>query len=125
MIIGIGTDIIEIHRIEEAMGKTPSFFEKIFTEKERIHYKENHKKVESLAGFFAAKEAVSKALGTGFRGYTPCDIEVIPDELGKPEIVLLGGAKERGIHLGVKRIFVSISHCREYATAYVVLEGGN
>ena len=65
MIIGIGTDIIEISRIEKAILNTSTFVNKVYTEKEQTYYKEKHKKVETLAGLFAAKEAVSKALGTG------------------------------------------------------------
>ena len=86
MIIGIGTDIVEIDRIEKAVHRTNRFMDKIYTEHEQEYYKINHKKIESLAGFFAAKEAVSKALGTGFRSFEVRDIEIIPNEIGKPEV---------------------------------------
>lgn len=123
MIIGIGTDIIEIQRIEKVISKTPRFYKTVYTEEERAYYEAGHKKVESLAGAFAAKEAVSKALGTGFRGFSPCDIEVKRNALGKPEVHLLGGAKQVADELGVGRIHLTISHCQSYSVAYVVVEG--
>ena len=124
MILGIGTDIIEIHRIEKAVIKTPSFLNKIFTEKERAYFETKNNRAETIAGIFAAKEAVSKALGTGFRSFAPSDIEITPDKLGKPQVCLLGCAKELGQQLGVKTILVSISHCQTYAVAYALAEGG-
>lgn len=124
MIIGIGTDVIEIERIEKAVQSTETFFNKIYTKREQAYYKEHHKKVETLAGLFAAKEAVSKALGTGFRGFNTGDIEVIPNALGKPEVYLYGGAKALADELGIDKIHVSISHCKAYATAFAVAEGG-
>lgn len=123
MIIGIGTDVIEIERIQKAVQNTESFLNKIYTTREQAYYKENHKKVETLAGLFAAKEAVSKALGTGFRGFSARDIEMLPNTLGKPEVYLYGGANTRANELGIDKIHVSISHCRAYATAFAVAEG--
>lgn len=123
MIIGIGTDIIEIQRIEKVINKTPRFYKTIYTEEERAYYAAGHRKVESLAGAFAAKEAVSKALGTGFRGFSPCDVEIRRNELGKPEVQLLGGAKQVADELGVDKIHLTISHCQGYAVAYVIVEG--
>lgn len=125
MIIGIGTDIIEIQRIERVIGKTPKFYETIFTDVEKQYYISKGKKVEHLAGAFATKEAVSKALGTGFRTFSASDIEVVHDELGKPEVKLYKEAKKLSEKLGVKSIHLTISHCQTYAVAYVVIEGGN
>ena len=124
MIIGIGTDVIEIERIKKAILKTDTFFEKIYTTREKAYYRENHKRVETLAGLFAAKEAISKALGTGFRGFGARDIEIVPNELGKPEAYLYGEAKTRANSLGICKIHLSISHCRAYATAFAIAEGG-
>lgn len=124
MIIGVGTDIIEVDRIEKAIEKTSSFFDKIYTAKEQAYYKEKHKRVETLAGFFSAKEAVSKALGTGFRSFGMKDIEIIPNALGKPQVYLYNQAKELAEQLGIKDIHISISHCRSYATAFAIAEGG-
>lgn len=124
MIIGIGTDVIEIERIENAIQKTGTFLYKIYTEREQAYYKENHKRVETLAGLFAAKEAVSKALGTGFRGFSASDIEILPNDLGKPQVYLYGEAKILAKSLGICNIHVSISHCKAYATSFAVAEGG-
>ena len=124
MIIGIGTDIIEIERIEKAILKTNTFLDKIYTIREQAYYRENYKRVETLAGLFAAKEAISKALGTGFRGFGASDIEIVPNKLGKPEAYLYGEAKTRANSLGILKIHVTISHSRTYATAFAIAEGG-
>ena len=121
MIIGIGTDIIEIHRIEKIMMRTSSFIEKSFTSNEIEYFKSKGLKGNVIAGNFAAKEAISKAIGTGFRGFGLKDIEVIRDKLGKPVVNLsckiyeLLEIKEFNIH-------VSISHSKENAIAYAVME---
>lgn len=70
MILGIGTDIIEIERIEKAINNTPMFLKKIFTKRELDELNKGTLRVESVAGNFAVKEAVSKAVGTGMRGFT-------------------------------------------------------
>ena len=69
MIIGIGTDIIEINRIRKAVDKTNGFVEKVFTNKEIEMFKEKNMRYEVIAGNFAAKEAISKSFGTGIRGF--------------------------------------------------------
>ena len=124
MIIGIGTDVIEIERIKKAVQQTSSFYEKIYTTREKAYYREKNKRVETLAGLFAAKEAISKALGTGFRGFSAGDIEIIPNEIGKPEAYLYGEAKVLADRLEICKIHVSISHCKAYATAFAIAEGG-
>ena len=83
MIIGIGIDIIEINRIEKVMNRTSSFIEKSFTNNEIEYFKSKGLKGNVIAGNFAAKEAISKAIGTGFRGFGLKDIEVLRDELRK------------------------------------------
>lgn len=122
MIKGIGTDIIEINRIEAAI-QSEHFKERIFTPKELEALKIKHKKTESLAGLFAAKEAVSKALGTGFRNFGAADIEILTNELGKPEVTLKSGAKELAEQLSINSIHLTISHCKAYAVAYALAEG--
>ena len=119
MIIGVGTDISEISRVEKACEKQ-NFIEKCYTDKE-IEFIGS--RAESLAGNFAVKEAVSKALGTGFRGFALRDIECLRDELGKPYVVLHGGALERFESIGGNKILVSISHSKSDAIAFVVIEG--
>ncbi len=115
MIVGVGTDIIEIKRIEKAMEKE-SFLRKNFTEKELQMFKEKNMRGETVAGNFAAKEAVSKALGTGFSGFSAIDIEVLRDENNKPYAILNQKAKK------AVNINLSISHCKEYAVAFAVAE---
>ena len=74
-IFGIGIDIIEINRIENVLERTPRFLERNFTEKEIDYFKQKNFKSESIAGNFASKEAISKAIGTGIRGFKLKDIE--------------------------------------------------
>lgn len=120
MIIGIGTDIIEIDRIEKAINRNNGFLDKVFTTREIEMFKERNMRAEVIAGNFAAKEAVSKALGTGVRGFSLLDIEILRDQLGKP-IVYLSDDMKKIINAN-HRINVSISHNRTSAIAFVVLE---
>lgn len=124
MIIGIGVDIIEIKRIEDAILKNQLFINKIFTEREVEDLKVRNFKSESIAGRFAAKEAVSKALGLGFRGFSFRDIEVCNDSLGKPLVLLIGKARDIAENIAINgyNIHVSISHDRESAIAYAIFE---
>ena len=121
MILGIGTDIIEIERIEKAINNTPMFLRKIFTKRELDELNKGTLRVESVAGNFAVKEAVSKAVGTGMRGFTFNDIEVFRDELGKPIVQVSDKVKEL-IKVDNYIFNVSISHNRTCAIAFVVLE---
>lgn len=125
MIIGIGVDIVEISRIEEAIKRNNKFLEKVFTGIELDYLQQRNLRPEFAAGRFAAKEAVSKALGTGFRGFGLRDIEIQRDELGKPLVCLKGKAKEILEGYGNCKIHLSISHGRDNAIAYAVLEGDN
>ncbi len=118
MIFGIGTDIIEIDRIKKLLGKG-DFFNRFFTEGEREYLKK--KKPESAAGYFCAKEAVVKALGTGFSGLKWTDVEIVKVN-SVPGVILHGRALEVANEKGVENIYLSISHCREYAVATVVME---
>lgn len=121
MILGIGTDIIEIDRIDKAITNTPMFLEKIFTKRELESFDNNKFRVESIAGNFAVKEAVSKALGTGIRGFTFKDIEVFRDELGRPIVSVSNKIKDL-IESDEYLFNVSISHNKTTAVAFVVLE---
>lgn len=126
MIIGIGVDIIEIERVEQAIQKNKNFINKLFTEEEINYFNNRNMNSEVIAGNFAAKEAVSKALGTGIRGFSFKDIEVLRNKLGKPEVTLHNGAKLIGSKLvrnnSSLRIHLSISHNNSSAIAYAVLE---
>lgn len=119
MIIGIGTDIIEIERVKSVIEKT-KFMERFFTPQERQYLRE--KKAESTAGYFAAKEAVVKAMGTGFSGFKWTDIEIVKTN-SVPGVVLHGGAIEVARKKGIQRIHLSISHSKLYAVSTAVAEG--
>jgi holo-[acyl-carrier protein] synthase len=124
VIIGIGTDIIAISRIKKAIEANEHFVDKIYTPQEIAYCSSRAHKAESYAARFAAKEAVMKALGTGWDGIVNwVDIEVLPDEKGCPQVSLQGGAKQLSQNKGVKEVHVSLSHEKDYAVAYVVLEG--
>ena len=116
MIVGIGTDLVEIERIKKACEKE-AFLVRVYTEEER------RGNASRLAGDFAVKEAVSKVFGTGFRGFGLLDIEVLRDEFGKPWVQLHGGAKKLADSLKITRIHVSITNTGSLASAYAVGEG--
>ena len=119
MIIGIGTDIIEIERIKKACARE-AFLLRSFTMPEREFIAG---RAEKAAGNFAVKEAVSKVMGTGFRGISLNEIEVLRDSLGKPYIRLYGRAGERALNMGIEKWHVSISNTKTLAIAYVIGEG--
>lgn len=119
MTIGVGTDIIEINRIKKAAQSGP-FLKRAFTEEER---KQSGGRMSFLAGCFAVKEAVAKCLGTGFRGFSPQEIECLRDEMGKPYVNLYGGAAELFRKIGGSALLVSISDTEDIAAAVAVLEG--
>ncbi|MGU8958687.1 holo-ACP synthase [Clostridium perfringens] len=127
MIIGIGVDIIEIERVRQAIQNNKNFLSKLFTEREIDYFISRNMNSEVIAGNFAAKEAVSKALGTGIRGFSFKDIEILRNELGKPEVILHNGANLIGNKLvgnnNSLKIHLSISHNNSNAIAYSVLEG--
>ncbi|EOU1702196.1 holo-ACP synthase [Clostridium perfringens] len=127
MIIGIGVDIIEIERVRQAIQNNKNFLSKLFTEREIDYFISRNMNSEVIAGNFAAKEAVSKALGTGMRGFSFKDIEILRNELGKPEVILHNGANLIGNKLvennNSLRVHLSISHNNSSAIAYSVLEG--
>ena len=123
-IIGIGTDMCAVSRMETAIQRT-HFYERVFFENERVYLesKENAR-AQSAAAMFAAKEAVSKALGTGFiRGIMPWTIEVTHDEHGKPCVVLHDAAKEKIESIGGKRVHLSLTHEGAMALAFAMIEG--
>lgn len=118
MILGIGTDMIELERIRKACEKQ-AFLARTYTEEECRQAGGN---TSRLAGNFAVKEAVAKVFGTGFRTFMPGDIEVLRDELGKPYVNLYRGAKELAEQIGIVRIHVSITNTKEYAVAFAIGE---
>ena len=123
MIYGIGTDIIEVGRVQKVMERDIGFRDKIFTPEEIAYCETKKNRFQHYAARFSAKESFLKAIGTGWRfGIRFADIEVYHDELGKPYIRLSGKAKELTTELSISKIHVSLSHLKEMATAIVVLE---
>ncbi|MDY0218317.1 MAG: holo-ACP synthase [Candidatus Cloacimonas acidaminovorans] len=124
MIIGIGCDIIEVERIQNAIEKNSRFCEKLYTASEIEYCSGKANSYQSFAVRFAAKEAVMKALGTGWNGEVNwIDIEVVTSEKGSPTINLTGGAKDLADKLKVNNIYLSLAHEKGYALAFVILEG--
>lgn len=126
MILGIGVDIVEIRRIKEAMERNDKFVEKLFHKEEIEYIKSRGGRHEYVAGRFAAKEAVSKALGTGFTGFGFKDIVIGRTNMGKPTVELHGKAEliAQGLGKCGYRIMISISHGQDSAIAYAIIEEG-
>jgi holo-[acyl-carrier protein] synthase len=123
MIIGIGTDIAEVHRIAKSIEKE-GFKEKVFSNAEIVYCETKTNKAENFAARFAAKEAFFKALGTGWRGGMAFnEVEIWNDELGKPTLNIVGQTAEIIKERNIKIIHVSLSHIKDVAMATVVLEG--
>jgi len=125
MIKGLGTDIVSIKRIaetEQRLGER--FAARILVPNELLQYQTHHNATAFLAKRFAAKEAAVKAMGTGIgRGISFQHFQIKNDELGAPQLILLGAAKAHCDVLGVRFVHVSLSDEQEYATATVILEG--
>ncbi|MER1407472.1 holo-ACP synthase [Enterobacter cloacae] len=119
----IGTDIVEVSRIQRAITNWQSdFLQRVFTPQEKIKINREDPNYERASGFWAAKEAVVKALGCGYRdGITFKDIEINHDELGCPHLIFSGRVKELLIEKQMANASLSISHCQHYATAVVIL----
>jgi holo-[acyl-carrier protein] synthase len=122
LILGVGVDIVEISRIKNALKKHTNFIDRLFEKTEIEYFNRNNNKPESIAGSFAAKEAVSKAFGTGFRGFDFRDICVHRTNLGKPTVILKGKAELFAKKYGNYIIHLSISHEINNAIAFAVME---
>lgn len=120
MIAGLGVDIVEIERMRDAIARRPSFKERVFTDQERWYCEHKSSPETHYALRFAAKEAVLKALGTGFSGMRFTDVEVVNDKSGKPVAVLTGAAKNRADELGVLEMHLSLSYTHTTAVASAV-----
>ena len=121
-IIAHGIDLVDFPRIEEMVKRHGGrFLERIFTPAERAYADANKNRMEKLAGRFAAKEAVLKLLGTGWRGKIAwTDIEIINNPTGQPVVNLAGEVKKIAGRLGIKHISVSITHTANFAIASAV-----
>lgn len=123
MITGIGTDLIEIVRIQRAIEKNPHFMERVYTANEIAYCRRKKNAWQSFAARFAAKEAVSKALGTGIGPVGLMEIEILNTENGQPKVVLHGKALELAADRNIQQVHISLSHSEAYAMATAVLEG--
>lgn len=119
MKIATGVDLIEISRIEEVVARHGKhYLERIYTSTE---LEQCGKRAESLAGRFAAKEAVAKALGSGIGDIAWKEIEILGDEQNAPVLTLHGAAKQKAEELGLSSWSVSISHSQSHSVAFVVM----
>ncbi len=121
-IVGIGTDIVECLRIRRMIEQHGELFlTRVYTEREIRYCQARKHATEHFAARWAAKEAVLKCLGTGWRrGIAWTDMEVRNDFNGKPEIHVCGAAKDQAETLRIADILLTMSHCRAYATAYAI-----
>jgi holo-[acyl-carrier protein] synthase len=118
MLLATGVDLIEIHRLQRAIDRYGErFLQRIFTAEEVAL---TAGRIESLAGRFAAKEAVAKALGCGLGEIAWKEIEILRGEKGEPRLVLHGAAALKARTLGLASWSLSVSHSREFALAFVV-----
>lgn len=127
MILGIGTDLTDARRIEASATRFgQKFLDRLFTQAEQTYAQRNATPHQTYAKRYAAKEAVMKALGTGLRGFNITDIEISNDALGKPQVVLSGGAQDRlqvMLPAGyTPHIHLSLTDEGPYAGAYVIIE---
>lgn len=122
VVLAIGTDLVEIARIERIWhDHGPRFLDRVYTQAEQRYCLDSKLAAIRLAGRFAAKEAILKVLGTGWRGGIEwTDIEVLPDRLGKPLTELTGNTRKLAEQIGIRQVLVSISHAGGFATAMAV-----
>lgn len=125
MILGIGTDLIEIARVQQSILRFGDrFLTRLFTPGEIAYCRARRSSAESFAARFAAKEAAAKALGTGIsRGISWQEIEVRRQPGHAPTLHLTGRAADRALALGITSTHLSLTHSRELASAVVVAEG--
>lgn len=124
MILGLGTDLIEIERVQQSLVRFGQrFMDKVFTEGEIAYCQQKKHSAESFAARFAAKEAAAKALGTGIaRGINWREIEVRRNPGERPTLHLTGRAAERADSMGVRHLQLSLTHSRDVAMAVVIAE---
>lgn len=123
MVIGIGTDIVEVQRISKSI-ESNDFKVRVFSASEIAYCEGKVNKAEHYAARFSAKEAFLKAIGTGLRGDIALkEIEVINDELGKPSIKLNGKSSDIHSSKNIQAIHLTLSHVKDLAVAMVVVEG--
>ena len=122
MVTGIGIDIVEVNRLAKSIAHE-HFVERVFTPDEVRYCRSRGKQAaQSFAARFAGKEAILKAFGTGLRGGSLTELEILPDELGCPQVHLKGYFADFARKKGVKNIWLSLTHTKEYAAAQCVME---
>ncbi|MCI5607436.1 MAG: holo-ACP synthase [Treponema sp.] len=122
MILGIGTDIVEVKRFKKWVSN-PAMINRFFNKEEQGTFSSDQRACEHYAVRFAAKESFGKALGVGLVGFNFTDVYVRKDHKGKPELVIEDTAKKAVEEIyGNCKIHLSLSHEKEYATAFVVIE---
>jgi len=121
-IVGIGTDIVECLRIGRMIERHGEMFlTRVYTSREIRYCQARKRSMEHFAGRWAAKEAILKCLGTGWRrDIAWTDLEIRNDASGKPQVLICGAAKDLAQSLLISDVLLSISHCRAYATAYAL-----
>ena len=121
-IIAHGIDLVDCPRIEDMVKRHGQrFIDRVFTAAEQKYAQANRNQIEKLAARFAAKEAVLKLLGTGWRGKIAwTEIEIVNNSAGQPEVALAGEVKKIADELGIKHISVSITHTANFAIASAV-----
>ncbi len=118
---GIGVDMLEIARMEQVLARRPNFAARVFTREERAYCDGMARPAQHYAARFAAREAVLKALGTGFsRGIGLSDVSVLNNEAGRPEVVLAGRARQIADEQGVREVALSLSYTHDVAVANAV-----
>lgn len=123
MIVGTGVDIVELERISRVLNRYGDrFVERLLTAAEQDHWLGRGARLESLAGYWAAKEAVAKALGTGFVDFGLSNIVITHDPLGRPLATFTEGAAALVSGLGITNMWLSISHSLTYAVATAIAE---
>ena len=124
-ILGIGTDIVECLRIAQMIERHGELFiNRVYTRHEIEYCQQRKAATQHFAGRWAAKEAILKALGTGWvKGISWRDIEIRNQRGGKPTVAFRGGARDIVEKVGIRDMLISISHCRSHATAYALALG--
>lgn len=123
MIVGTGIDIIEVERVAQRVGSNNGFRELVFSSEEIRYCDSKAFPFQHYAGRFAAKEAFLKAIGRGWdSGLSLNEIEVVNGPDGKPEMRIIGQTEKELTHLGIRSIYLSISHLKTIATAIIILE---
>ena len=123
MTLAIGVDLIEVARVQAVLDRHPArFLARVYTAQEAA---DCQGQAASLAARWAGKEAVSKALGTGWDGFQWTDIESVRTPQGQPAVALHGAARAQAARLGLQQWAISLSHTAAYAVAFVVAQGAS